>query len=85
MSSVGDIRTDAVKLLDWYIERRPAHTPGLFGEILLIARTRLELPPPKVGSLLRRSLHLDSAQDGDTIDALLEMALPPSARRPINR
>lgn len=80
--SLRDIRTDVVKLLDWYIERKPGHTAGLFGEILLIARTRLDLPPQKVASLLRRSLHLDSAMDGDTIDALLEMALPPSARSP---
>ncbi|MFJ4866617.1 hypothetical protein [Streptomyces sp. NPDC088748] len=83
--SLGDIRTDVVKLLDWYIERKPGHTAGLLGEILLIARTRLDLPPQKVASLLRRSLHLDSAMDGDTVDALLEMALPPSAKSPKDR
>ncbi|MEU8843815.1 hypothetical protein AB0D97_32625 [Streptomyces roseus] len=80
--SLGDIRTDVVKLLDWYIERKPDHAAGLFGEILLVARTRLDLPPQKVASLLRRSFHLDSAMDGDTIDALLGMALPPSAKSP---
>ncbi|MEU4359303.1 hypothetical protein [Streptomyces virginiae] len=76
--SLGDIRTDVVKLLDWYIERKPGHAAGLFGEILLIARTRLDLQ--KLASLIRRSFHLDSAMDGDTIDALLGMALPPSAK-----
>ncbi|MFI6150933.1 hypothetical protein [Streptomyces sp. NPDC051109] len=80
--SLGDVRTDVVKLLDWYIERTPDHTAGLFGEILLIARTRLDLPAQKVAGLLRRSLHLDSAMSGETIDALLEMALPPSAKSP---
>ncbi len=79
--SLGDIRTDVVKLLDWYIQRDPSATPGLFGEILLIARTRLDLAPEQVGSLLRRSFHLDSELDGDTIDTLLDMTLPPSAKR----
>ncbi|MGW9374135.1 hypothetical protein ACWGVR_29505 [Streptomyces xanthophaeus] len=79
-TSLGDIRTDVVKLLDWYIQRDPEATSGLFGEILLIARTRLDLAPEQVGSLLRRSFHLDSELDGKTIDTLLDMALPPSAK-----
>ncbi|MFD9794251.1 hypothetical protein ACFWXK_25245 [Streptomyces sp. NPDC059070] len=78
--SLGDIRTDIVKLLDWYIQREPHHAPGLFGEICLIARTRLGLAPEKVGRLIRRSLHLDSELDGETINTLLDMALPPSAQ-----
>ncbi|MFE7331909.1 hypothetical protein ACFU8W_44925 [Streptomyces sp. NPDC057565] len=78
--SLGDIRTDVVKLLDWYIQREPGHTPGLLGEICLTARLRLALPPEKVGRLLRQSLHLDSELDGKTIDALLDLALPPSAK-----
>lgn len=77
--SLGDIRTDVVKLLVWYIQRKPDRLPGLFGEICLLARLRLGLPPEKVGRLLRRSLHLDSALDGKTVDALLDLALPPSA------
>ncbi|OKK10604.1 hypothetical protein AMK16_33125 [Streptomyces sp. CB00455] len=78
--SLGDIRTDVVKLLDWYIQRNPGATAGLFGEILLIARTRLDLAPEHVGRLLRRSFHLDSELDGKTIDTLLDMTLPPSAK-----
>ncbi|MFE7711377.1 hypothetical protein ACFU6I_37695 [Streptomyces sp. NPDC057486] len=78
--SLGDIRTDVVKLLDRYIQREPGHTPGLLGEICLTACLRLALHPEKVGRLLRRSLHLDSELDGKTIDALLDLALPPSAK-----
>lgn len=78
--SLGYIRTDVVKLLDWYIQRKPDRTPRLFGEICLTARLRLGLPAEKVGRLLRRSLHLDSTLDGKTIDALLDLALPPSAK-----
>jgi hypothetical protein len=76
---LGDIRTDIVKLLDWYILREPARTPTLFGEICLNARLRLGLEPRAVGDLLRRSLHLDSELDGETVDALLDLSLPPSA------
>ncbi|MEV5432708.1 hypothetical protein [Streptomyces sp. NPDC052701] len=77
--SLGDIRRDVVKLLDWYILREPDGTPTLFGEICLLARVRLGLEPKDVGDLLRRSLHLDSELDGETVDALLDLALPPSA------
>ncbi|KNE78681.1 hypothetical protein AB0B04_18520 [Streptomyces xinghaiensis] len=80
--SLGDIRTDIVKLLDWHILRKPAQTPVLFGEICLLARLRLGLEPRDVGELLRRSLHLDSELDGETLDALLDLALPPSAQQP---
>ncbi|WP_370424238.1 hypothetical protein AB8O64_36395 (plasmid) [Streptomyces sp. QH1-20] len=69
-----------VKLLDWHIQRQPGHTAGLLGEICLTARTRLELAPDKVGRLIRRSLHLDSALDGKTINTLLDITLPPSAK-----
>lgn len=79
--SLGDIRRDVVKLLDWYILRKPDWTPLLFGEICLLARVRLGLKPRNVGDLLRRSLHLDSTLDGQTVDALLNLALPPSARK----
>ncbi|MEU7332199.1 hypothetical protein [Streptomyces parvus] len=77
--SLGDIRKDVVKLIDWYILRAPARTPALFGEICLTARLNLGLDPRDVGALLRRSLHLDSQIDGETVDALLDLALPPSA------
>lgn len=79
--SLGDSSTDVAKLVVWYIQRKPGHTAGIFGEICLIARTRLALPPEEVGRLLRRSLHLDSKLDGKTINALLDLALPPSAKR----
>ncbi|MEU9062448.1 hypothetical protein AB0D13_27170 [Streptomyces sp. NPDC048430] len=78
---LGDIRTDVVKLLDWYILREPDRTPALFGEICLLARLRFELDPKDIGALLRRSLRLDSELDGKTVDALLDLALPPSANR----
>ncbi|MFJ6810941.1 hypothetical protein ACIQRK_33930 [Streptomyces anulatus] len=77
--SLGDIRKDVVRLIDWYILREPARTPALFGEICLTARLNLGLDPRDVGALLRRSLRLDSQLDGDTVDALLDLALPPSA------
>ncbi|TYR53318.1 hypothetical protein [Streptomyces parvus] len=77
--SLGDIRKDVVKLIDWYILRAPARTPALFGEICLTARLNLGLDPRDVGALLRRSLQLDSQLDGETVDALLDLALPPSA------
>jgi hypothetical protein len=80
--SLGDIRRDVVKLLDWYILREPDGTPVLFGDICLLARVRLGLEPRDVGDLLRRSLHLDSELDGETVDALLNLALPPSAKEP---
>ncbi|GGT02792.1 hypothetical protein [Streptomyces cinerochromogenes] len=83
--SLGDIRRDVVKLLDWYILREPGGTPVLFGEICLLARVRLGLEPRDVGDLLRRSLHLDSELDGETVDALLDLALPPSAKRAEDR
>lgn len=83
--SLGDIRRDVVKLLDWYLLREPDGTPLLFGEICLLARVRLGLEPRDVGDLLRRSLHLDSKLDGRTVDALLDLALPPSARKTEDR
>ncbi|MFE5053058.1 hypothetical protein ACFRAI_43205 [Streptomyces sp. NPDC056637] len=79
--SLGDLRKDVVELLDWYILREPDRTPVLFGEICLLARLRLGIEPRDVGDLLRRSLHLDSQMDGKTVNALLDLALPPSARR----
>ncbi len=79
--TLGDIRRDVIKLLDWYILREPDGTPSLFGEICLTARLRLGLHPKDVGGLLRQSLHLSSQLDGDTVDALMELALPPSATR----
>ncbi|MEU9488012.1 hypothetical protein AB0D83_30970 [Streptomyces decoyicus] len=82
--SLGDIRTDVVKLIDWYILREPDLTPAFFGEICLIARLRLGLDPTDVGSLLRRSLHLDSELNGERVDALLDLALPPSAKSTVD-
>ncbi|WP_284434664.1 hypothetical protein [Streptomyces sp. TUS-ST3] len=46
---------------------------------------RLGLEPRDVGELLRRSLHLDSELDGETVDALLGLALPPCAHRAEDR
>ncbi|MFG3134252.1 hypothetical protein ACGFZU_42030 [Streptomyces tendae] len=83
--SLGDIRKDVVRLIDWYILREPRLTPALFGEICLDARVRLGLDPKDVGDLLRRSLHLDSGLDRQTLSALLDLALPPSAQSPEGR
>ncbi|MGW6489651.1 hypothetical protein [Streptomyces sp. NPDC055056] len=80
--ALGDIRTDVIKLLDWYILREPGGASALFGEICLMARLRLELEPKEVGDLLRRSLHLKSELDSKTVDALLDLTLPPSAKNP---
>ncbi|MFD0068500.1 hypothetical protein ACFRAI_43070 [Streptomyces sp. NPDC056637] len=79
--SLGDLSKDVVKLLDWYILREPNLTPALFGEICLLARIRLDLEPSDVGDVLRRFLHLDSKLDGKTVNALLDLVLPPSALR----
>ncbi|MFG2895002.1 hypothetical protein [Streptomyces sp. NPDC048248] len=77
---LSDMPTSAVKLLTWYIQRRPRETANLLGEVCLTARVRLGLQPAVVGGLFRRSFSLDSGLDGKTIDSLLDMALPPSAR-----
>ncbi|MFF3159961.1 hypothetical protein [Streptomyces sp. NPDC057910] len=69
-----------VKIFDWYVQRKPDHTAGLLSEICLEAHTQLDVEPETVGKLIRRSLHLDSKLDKETIDALLDMALPPSAQ-----
>jgi len=79
-SMLSDMPTSAVKLLTWYIRHRPRETAGILGDICLRARVRLDLPPVEVGRLFRRSFTLDSGLDGTTIDALLDMALPPSAQ-----
>lgn len=77
---LGTLRHDVVEVFDWYVQRKPDHTAGLLSEICLDARMRLDLDPKIVGRFIRRSLHLDSALGKETIDALLEMALPPSAK-----
>ncbi|MEU6805665.1 hypothetical protein ABZ931_32380, partial [Streptomyces neyagawaensis] len=82
---LGDIRRDVVRLIDWYILREPRLAPALFGEICLDARVRFGLDPKDVGGLLRRSLSLDSGLDRQTLKALLDLALPPSAQSPGGR
>ncbi|WP_256105851.1 hypothetical protein [Streptomyces sp. ODS05-4] len=77
---LGDISRDVVHLIDWYIQREPQMARPLFGDICLDARLRFNLDPQDVGDLLRRSLHLDSTIDGQTLDVLLGLALPPSAQ-----
>ncbi|QEU90134.1 hypothetical protein CP970_03720 [Streptomyces kanamyceticus] len=77
---LSDMPTGAVKLLTWYLQRRPGETASILGDVCLRARVSLDLHPAKVGALFRRSLSLDSDLDSATIDALLDMALPPSAR-----
>jgi hypothetical protein len=79
---LGDILTDVVHLIDWYILREPQLAPALFGEICLDARMRFGLEPKDVGDLLRRSLALDSGLDHQTLKAFLDLALPPSAQSP---
>ncbi|MGW0669899.1 hypothetical protein [Streptomyces sp. NPDC002746] len=74
------LRPDVVEIFDWYIQRKPDSTAGILSEICLTAQTRLDLPPETVGSIIRRSLRLQSKLGEDTVDALLDMALPPSAK-----
>ncbi|MFE3931883.1 hypothetical protein [Streptomyces sp. YIM B13508] len=74
------LRRDVVQVFDWYVQRKPDHTAGLLSEICLDARTRLDVDPQTVGQLIRRSLHRDSTLGKETIDALLDAALPPSAK-----
>ncbi|MEU2379349.1 hypothetical protein [Streptomyces misionensis] len=76
---LGALHRDVVKVFDWYVQRKPDHTAGLLSEIRLDARTQLDVDPETVGQLVRRSLHHDSALGEETINALLDMALPPSA------
>jgi hypothetical protein len=77
---LGTLRRDVVKIFDWYVQRKPDHTAGLLSEICLDAHTRLDVDPQTVGQLIRRSLHHDSTLGQKTIDSLLDMALPPSAK-----
>jgi len=79
-NGLGNLRHDVVEIFDWYVQRQPDHTAGLLGEICPDTRTRLNLDPRIVGRYIRRSLHFDSTLDRETIDALLDMALPPSAK-----
>ncbi|MGZ2361703.1 hypothetical protein LRE75_34355 [Streptomyces sp. 372A] len=74
------LRSDIVRIFDWYVQRKPDHTAGLLSGICLEAHTRLDVSPKSVGELFRQSLHRDSTLGRETIDALLDMALPPSAR-----
>lgn len=69
-----------VKVCDWYVQRKPDHTAGLLSEICLDAHTRLHVDPETVGHLMRRSLRLYSKLGEETVDALLDMALLPSAK-----
>ncbi|MEV5204626.1 hypothetical protein [Streptomyces sp. NPDC053720] len=77
---LGTLRRDVVKVFDWYVQREPDHTAGLLSEICLDAHTWLDVDPQTVGQLIRRSLHHDSTLGEETIDALLDMALPPSVK-----
>ncbi|MFF2374948.1 hypothetical protein ACFVUW_11255 [Streptomyces xiamenensis] len=77
---LSDMPRAAIELLTWYIKRRPNETAYILGDICLVARSRLGLHPAKIGRLFRRSFSLDSDLDGKTVEALLDMALPPSAR-----
>ncbi|MER6694464.1 hypothetical protein [Streptomyces minutiscleroticus] len=77
---LGTLRRDVVKILDWYVQRKPDHTARLLSEICLDAHTRLGVAPETVGQLIRQSLHHDSTLGEETINALLDMALPPSAK-----
>ncbi|RSS87041.1 hypothetical protein EF903_17900 [Streptomyces sp. WAC05292] len=77
---LGTLRRDVVEIFDWYVQRKPDHTAHLLSEICLDAHTRLNVDPETVGKIIRRSLHLDSKLGEKTIDALLDMALPPSAK-----
>ncbi|MEU6867936.1 hypothetical protein ABZ924_32665 [Streptomyces sp. NPDC046876] len=77
---LGTLRREVVQIFDWYIQRKPDHTANLLSEICLDAHTRLNVDPETVGKIIRRSLHLDSKLGEKTIDVLLDMALPPSAK-----
>ncbi|MCX4406068.1 MULTISPECIES: hypothetical protein [unclassified Streptomyces] len=85
LARLGDIVRDVVHLIDWYILRQPHLAPALFGEICLNARTRFGFDPKDVGDFLRRSLNLDSGLERRTLNALLDLALPPSAQAPEGR
>jgi hypothetical protein len=76
-----DLPAATVKMLTWYIQHHPDSTAGILGEICLQARVRLDLDPAQVGAVLRRSFYMSSGLDRDLIDRLMDMALPPSARR----
>ncbi|WP_424217757.1 hypothetical protein ACN20G_36980 (plasmid) [Streptomyces sp. BI20] len=74
------LRRDVVAVFDWYVQRKPEHTAGLLSEICLEARAQLDLDPVTVGQLIRRSVRFDGTLSPETVDALFDMALPPSAR-----
>ncbi|MGW3036447.1 hypothetical protein ACWDCB_35200 [Streptomyces sp. NPDC001178] len=76
---LSDVSPDTVKLLTWYIQRRPQETASILGEICIRARLNLNLTPAQVGWTLRSSFHLDSGLASHTVDTLLDLTLPPSA------
>ncbi|MFD6362806.1 hypothetical protein [Streptomyces roseolus] len=76
---LSPLHDDVAKILDWYIQHKPNSTAGLLSEICLKAQERLDLHPATVGSIIRRSLRLHSTLGQETVDTLLDMALPPSA------
>lgn len=77
---LSDLLLSTVRLLAWYLQRRPEDAAEIFGEICLEARVTYSVPPAAVGSLLHRCLYVDSGFDKDTTNTLMRMALPPSAR-----
>ncbi len=76
---LAPLSPDVTQVLDWYIQHKPNSTTGLLGEICLIAQSQLDLHPEIVGNTIRRSLRLHSTLGKDTINALFDLALPPSA------
>ncbi|ANS62355.1 hypothetical protein SLINC_0131 [Streptomyces lincolnensis] len=76
-----DLPADTVKMLTWYIQHHPDSTASILGTICFEAHVRLELDPAQVGAVLRHSFHMDSGLGQDLINRLMDMALPPSARK----
>lgn len=70
-----------VTMLVWFFRHQPDRTAGILGEICLEARTRFDIGPERVGEMLRRSFLNDSGLGRSTAESLMNMALPPSARR----
>ncbi|MFD4376801.1 hypothetical protein [Streptomyces sp. NPDC058486] len=82
---LSPLHPDVAKIFDWYIQHKPDRTAGLLSEICLKAQEWLDLHPETVGSIIRRSLRLHSTLGEETVDTLLDMALPPSASSPGNQ
>jgi hypothetical protein len=83
-SDEGDDRTNfyalttpVAKTLDWLIRHHPDYGQYAIGDIVREAQRRLEIPFGAVADTLLRSLSMDGKLDSASLNAYLDLALPP--------